>query len=147
MAFSACQFKFIFAPKKRGYGNQEPGRKAKGPGDPDIKATEITGAGAVAVNGVQYDDRRGGKDVQHPDKKRIWHQTVSLPRTRFKGIPLGVLCGLFGYSRQAFYKWNRHEFAEDALEPLIVEKTASVRSMGIRPPLWRCCSLFRNIRY
>ena len=43
------------------------------------------------------------------------------------GFGLGTLCGLFGYSRQSYYKRSGNEFAEDAVEPLIVEKARSYR--------------------
>ena len=46
---------------------------------------------------------------------------------RHRGTALGLLCGLFGYSRQAYYKWDSREFAEDAIEPLIVEKVSEYR--------------------
>ena len=39
------------------------------------------------------------------------------------------LCGLFGYSRQSFYNRKEEEdFAENAIEPLIVEKAKDYRS-------------------
>lgn len=43
-------------------------------------------------------------------------------REECKGFALSLLCGLFGYSRQSYYKRDENEFAEDAIEPLIVEK-------------------------
>lgn len=57
-----------------------------------------------------------------PIRKKIWHQTVSLLREECREHPLGTLCGLFGYSRQSYYKRYVNDFAEDAIEPLIVEK-------------------------
>lgn len=41
---------------------------------------------------------------------------------------LSTLCGLFGYSRQSYYKRNDNEFAENAIEPLIVEKVKGYRA-------------------
>ncbi len=46
---------------------------------------------------------------------------------RHRGTALGLLCGLFGNSRQAYYKWDSRKFAEDAIEPLIVEKVSKYR--------------------
>lgn len=40
---------------------------------------------------------------------------------------MGTLCGLFGYSRQSYYKHKENDFAEDAIEPLIVEKARDYR--------------------
>ncbi len=41
---------------------------------------------------------------------------------------LSTLCGLFGYSRQSYYKrGGNQEFAENAIEPLIVEKVKDYR--------------------
>lgn len=59
--------------------------------------------------------KKGGRDVQHPDKKKIWHQTVGLLREECMGFGLGTLCGLFGYSRQSYYKRSGNEFAEDGV--------------------------------
>ena len=36
--------------------------------------------------------------------EKIWHQTVSLLREDGSGASLSTLCGLFGYSRQAYNK-------------------------------------------
>ena len=44
-----------------------------------------------------------------------------------KEASLSTLCGLFGYSRQSYYKRDDNDFAEDAIEPLIVEKAQSYR--------------------
>jgi putative transposase len=40
---------------------------------------------------------------------------------------LKTLCGLFGYSRQSFYRENENDFAENSIEPLIVEKARDYR--------------------
>lgn len=48
-------------------------------------------------------------------------------REECKEFSLSTLCGLFGYSRQSYYKRDDNEFAEDAMEPLIVEKAKSYR--------------------
>ena len=48
---------------------------------------------------------------------------MSLLRKESPAPALKTLCELFGYSRQSFYnKIVDHEFAENAIEPLIVEK-------------------------
>lgn len=62
-----------------------------------------------------------------PIRKKIWHQTVALLRESTPEASLGALCGLFGYSRQSFYKHKENDFAEDAIEPLIVEKAKDYR--------------------
>ena len=54
---------------------------------------------------------------------------MSLLHESSPGIPLKSLCELFGYSRQAYYKRDdQGTFAENAIEPLIVEKARSYRS-------------------
>ena len=51
-----------------------------------------------------------------PVRKKIWHQTVSLLREECPGVGLGTLTGLFGYSRQSYYKQKEDKaFAEDAI--------------------------------
>ena len=61
-------------------------------------------------------------------QKKIWHQTVSLLREDGSGASLSTLCGLFGYSRQAYNKREDKEgFAEDAIEPIIIEKAREYR--------------------
>ena len=63
-----------------------------------------------------------------PVRKKIWHQTVSLLREDGSGAALSTLCGLFGYSRQAYNKRDDKEgFAEDAIEPIIMEKAREYR--------------------
>lgn len=52
---------------------------------------------------------------------------MSLLREACKEASLSTLCGLFGYSRQSYYKRDDNDFAEDAIEPLIVEKAQSYR--------------------
>ena len=60
--------------------------------------------------------------------KKIWHQTVSLLREECPRTGIGTLTGLFGYSRQSFYNGLKdNEFAENAIEPLIVEKAKDYR--------------------
>ena len=49
-------------------------------------------------------------------------------RKECSGAGLGTLCGLFGYSRQAYNKRSDTEgFAEDAIEPIIMEKAREYR--------------------
>ena len=55
-----------------------------------------------------------------------------------------TLCGLFGYSRQSFYNHkDDNEFAENAIEPLIVEKVQDYR--GDNPGLG-CAKLYIIIK-
>lgn len=56
---------------------------------------------------------------------------------------MGVLCGLFGYSRQSYYKRDSNDFAEDAIEPLIVEKARSYRADN---PGLGCAKLYLVIK-
>ena len=53
--------------------------------------------------GLRQDDWFGRGTLQHPNKKKIWHQTVSLLREECPRTEIGTLTGLFGYSRQSFY--------------------------------------------
>jgi len=62
-----------------------------------------------------------------PIRKKVWHQTVSLLREEPSKASLKTLCGLFGYSRQSFYRENENDFAENSIEPLIVEKARDYR--------------------
>ena len=53
---------------------------------------------------------------------------MSLLRVDGSGAALGTLCGLFGYSRQAYKKRvDKDGFAEDAIEPIIMEKAREYR--------------------
>lgn len=57
---------------------------------------------------------------------------------------LSSLCELFGYSRQSYYKrGNSSEFAEDAIEPLIVEKAQDYRKDN---PGLGCAKLYLIIK-
>ena len=53
---------------------------------------------------------------------------MSLLREEGSGAALSTLCGLFGYSRQAYNKRDDKDgFAEDAIEPIIMEKAREYR--------------------
>jgi putative transposase len=57
---------------------------------------------------------------------------------------LGALTGLFGYSRQSYYnRTDNEDFAENALEPLIVEKANDYR---IKNPGLGCAKLYLIIK-
>lgn len=58
-------------------------------------------------------------------------------------MALSLLCGLFGYSRQSYYKRDENEFAEDAIEPLIVEKAQDYRQDN---PGLGCAKLYLIIK-
>ena len=69
---------------------------------------------------------------------------MSLLREESPATALKTLCGLFGYSRQSYY--NREgdkEFAENAIEPLIVEKAKDYRQDN---PGLGCAKLYLIIR-
>lgn len=52
---------------------------------------------------------------------------MSLLRKAYPGAGLGILCGLFGYSRQAYYKRDdEDDFAREAMVQIIVYKAASL---------------------
>jgi transposase InsO family protein len=54
---------------------------------------------------------------------------VSLLREAEPGFGLGTLCGLFGYSRQTYYKRVDDEgFRQLALEPMIVDRVKEYRN-------------------
>ena len=59
------------------------------------------------------------------------------------GYGLGTLCGLFGYSRQSYYKWDNQEFAANAIEPLIVEKESEYRKAN---PGLGCAKLYLIVK-
>ena len=77
--------------------------------------------------GLRHNDRACREQVQHTHQKKIWHQTVGLLRSRLPGASLDALCGLFGYSRQAFYKRGDHDFADDAVEGIVIEAARELR--------------------
>lgn len=53
---------------------------------------------------------------------------MSLLRKAYPGAGLGILCGLFGYSRQAYYKRDdEDDFAREAMVQIIVYKAAAYR--------------------
>ena len=53
---------------------------------------------------------------------------MSLLREEGSGAAQSTLCGLFGYSRQAYNKRDDKDgFAEDAIEPIIMEKAREYR--------------------
>ena len=53
---------------------------------------------------------------------------MSLLREAEPGFGLGTLCGLFGYSRQTYYKRVDDEgFRQLALEPMIVDRVKEYR--------------------
>lgn len=57
---------------------------------------------------------------------------------------MGTLTGLFGYSRQAFYKHRENKaFANEAIEPLIVEKARDLRESN---PGLGCVKLYLIIK-
>lgn len=66
-----------------------------------------------------------------------------MPRGECREFSLGTLCGLFGYSRQSYYKRDDGGFAEEALEPLIVEKARSYRRDN---PGLGCSKLYLIVR-
>ena len=68
---------------------------------------------------------------------------MSLLREECKGSNLCTLCGLFGYSRQSYYKREVNDFAEDAIEPLIVEKARDYRRNN---PGLGCAKLYLIIK-
>lgn len=78
-----------------------------------------------------------------PIRKKIWYQTVSLLREECREHSLSTLCGLFGYSRQSYYKRDVNDFAEDAIEPLIVEKAQDYRRNN---PGLGCAKLYLIIK-
>ena len=57
---------------------------------------------------------------------------------------MGTLTGLFGYSRQSYYnRTDNEDFAENALEPLIVEKAKDYR---VKNPGLGCAKLYLIIK-
>ena len=53
------------------------------------------------------------------------------------------MCGLFGYSRQSYYKWDNTDFADNAIEPLIVEEVQKYRKDN---PGLGCAKLYLIIK-
>ena len=69
---------------------------------------------------------------------------MSLLRKESPAPALKTLCELFGYSRQSFYnKVEDNEFAENAIEPLIVEKAKDYRQDN---PGLGCAKLYLIIK-
>lgn len=53
------------------------------------------------------------------------------------------MCGLFGYSRQSYYKWDNTDFADNAIEPLVVEEVQKYRKDN---PGLGCAKLYLIIK-
>lgn len=104
------------------------------------KKEQSVGSGTSPLAGT---DRFGREDVQHPCAKKIWHQTVELLRRKYLWISIGLLCGLFGYSRQSYYRWDNTDFADNAIEPLIVEEVQKYRKDN---PGLGCAKLYLIIK-
>ena len=69
---------------------------------------------------------------------------MSLLREESPAPALKTLCGLFGYSRQSYYnREGDNEFAENAIEPLIVEKASDYRKDN---PGLGCAKLYLIIK-
>ena len=69
---------------------------------------------------------------------------MSLLREESPATALKTLCGLFGYSRQSYYnREGDNEFAENAIEPLIVEKASDYRKDN---PGLGCAKLYLIIK-
>lgn len=48
-------------------------------------------------------------------------------RTMFPTESMETLCALFGKTRQAFYKWRPSDFAEAAMEEIVIEEVRRIR--------------------
>ena len=57
----------------------------------------------------------------------MWCQTVTELRGVYTEASIGTLCGLFGMSRQAYYKWHPHELRHAAMESIALEQTRRIR--------------------
>lgn len=66
-------------------------------------------------------------------QKKAWCQTVTTLRQRHPKCSLGVLCGLFGKSRQAYYQYKKNAIIRDVNESLICNTVIDIR--GIAPRL------------
>jgi hypothetical protein len=66
------------------------------------------------------------KEFNIPDQKKTWGQTVaSLHEGSLKSI--GVLCGLFGNGRQAYYQYKHHSLKRKILEQTLVSSVNEIR--------------------
>ena len=52
-------------------------------------------------------------------------------------------CGLFGYSRQTYYKWENKEFSDNAIELLLIEKVREYREAN---PGLGCAKLYLIVK-
>ena len=57
----------------------------------------------------------------------MWCQTVTELRGVYTEASIETLCGLFGKSRQAYYKWHPHELRHAAMEAIALEQTRKIR--------------------
>lgn len=48
-------------------------------------------------------------------------------RTLYPGENMDILCGLFGKTRQAFYKWRQSDFSGAAMETIVIEEVKRIR--------------------
>ena len=78
-----------------------------------------TQTGADAQRRSGNDDRSDGIRLKDFDPKKIWSQTAQVVREHHSQYGLHALCGLFGYTRQAYYKRLKHKKPK-MLEPDII---------------------------
>lgn len=58
----------------------------------------------------------------------MWCQAVTELRGVYLQASIETLCGLFGKSRQAYYKWHPREFRNCAIENIVLEEARRIRS-------------------
>lgn len=62
----------------------------------------------------------------------MWYQTVNALRTEFSTCGMGVLCGLFGKSRQGWYQYKSDYYRDNATELMILKAAHEIRDKAPR---------------
>jgi putative transposase len=71
---------------------------------------------------------------------------VNVLHERYPQHGLGTLCGLFGYSRQAYYKYvSGNEYKENAIIPLVLESVGRYREKAPRMGSLKLYHLIREL--
>jgi len=65
------------------------------------------------------DDRSSGRTTANRNQKKVWCPTIEAYRRQDGSVKIAELCGIFGYSRQAYYK-QLHYLEEAAFDEYLI---------------------------
>ena len=98
-------------------------------------------AGAMANRSPAHAHRPGGGDLSHRHPIKGWCQAVEIMRRKYPHVGVGVLCGLFGKTRNAFYDHQRRATAQAPFDGLVLALVADIREdlPRLGPRKFRIC--------